>query len=340
MIDKNKLRAIFKKAQEAAKTQATAMNEARADDRFLKLKVGNTYHLRLLYYPVKNREKPFIELQTHSHFDPETRQYSKVVCPTSEHIDGSAGFDKCPICRAVSDFWKAAQNGKDPDAERMYRENRRSQESYAVVYVVKDSSAENSMSGQVKILKYGYEISKFLNANCLGIAARGEPEPDPEEVVGFEAFDLEKGRNLVIKVGKKDVRKEDGKIVSYPSYSLAFSQKYSSVPLTEDDLPRIFKELRFDEDFFKPVDSKAILNFYKNFVNPDAEEPEAVNDKPVKVKTSDLEKDDEEIDVEDEEETSSVDDEVEEEPTPKSESVKKAKKPADDDFDLDFPDFD
>lgn len=350
MIDKNKLKAIFKKAQTNAKARSAEMtSETRTvDDRFLQLKIGNTYHLRLLYLPVEKREKPFIELQVHRHFDPTTRRYTRVVCPTSEHLLGSAGFDKCPVCRAMSDLWKAGQAG-DKKASEAYRANRRTQENYAVVYVVKDSLTENSNAGQVKILKYGFEIAKFLNANCLGIAAKGDPEPDPDEVIGFEAFDLENGRNLVIKVGKKDVRGANGEIISFPAYSTSFSQKTSAIDITEDDLPKIFKDLRFDESFFTEADDKALLDFYKNFVNPEAATEEAAPEK----------KEEEEEDVPYEFEkpapkkaatpTSKFFDEVEEEdeeeeeevaPAPKKQPAKKAKEVSkEEDFDLDFPDF-
>ena len=357
MIDKNKLKAIFKKAQTNAKARSAEMtNETRTvDDRFLQLKIGNTYHLRLLYLPVEKREKPFIELQVHRHFDPTTRKYTRVVCPTSEHLLGSAGFDKCPVCRAMSDLWKAGQAG-DKKASEAYRANRRTQENYAVVYVVKDSLTENSNAGQVKILKYGFEIAKFLNANCLGIAAKGDPEPDPDEVIGFEAFDLENGRNLVIKVGKKDVRGANGEIISFPAYSTSFSQKTSAIDITEDDLPKIFKDLRFDESFFTEADNKALLDFYKNFVNPESEAaPEKSEEEedvpyefekkaPKKEKSSSpASKFFDEVEDEDTEEKSedSSDEEEEEEVAPKKAAPKKAKAASkEEDFDLDFPDFD
>ena len=359
MIDKNKLKAIFKKAQTNAKARSAEIaNEGgrSIDDRFLQLKIGNTYHLRLLYLPVGKREKPFIELQVHRHFDPTTRRYTRVICPTSEHLLGSAGFDKCPVCRAMSDLWKAGQAG-DKQAAEVYRQNRRTQENYAVVYVVKDSLTENSNAGQVKILKYGFEIAKFLNANCLGIAAKGDPEPDPDEVIGFEAFDLENGRNLVIKVGKKDVRGANGEIISFPAYSTAFSQKTSSIDLTEEDLPKVFKDLRFDESFFTEADDKALLDFYKNFVNPESEAaPEKSEEEeedvpyefekkaPKKEKSSSpASKFFDEVEDEETEEKSedSSDEEEEEEVAPKKAAPKKAKAASkEEDFDLDFPDFD
>lgn len=265
MIDKSKLRAIFKKAQTNAKTAVEEGASRRArDERILDLKIGNSYRLRLLYYPTKTREKPFINLNIHRHYNPDTKEYLKVVCPTSEHIQGVQGFDTCPVCKALSDLWRRKQDG-DQVAEKIYNDCRRTAENYAVVYVVKDSLTENSNAGKVKILRYGYQISDFLNMYCLGIPAKGQPAPDDEEVIGFEAFDLENGRDLIIKVGKKDVR-ASGRTIMFPSYETSFSAKTTSIPLTDDDLPGIFKELRFDEDFYKDVDTDALNNFYKKCI--------------------------------------------------------------------------
>lgn len=245
-LDKSKLLSMFKKAQNQAKVAAETVTKA-VDERFLRLNIGSTYHLRLLYCPSKVRETPFINLETHRHYDPNTKTVQRVVCPTSKHIDGANGFNTCPICKACSDLWKRGQAG-DAVAAQLYKENRRTPENYAVVYVVKDTSADNPQTGKIKILRYGFEINKFLNAECLGIAGKGQPEIDQDEIVGFEAFDLEEGRNLVIKVGKKDVMAgKGGKAISFPEYETSFSRSLSAVPVDIDDLPKIFEDLRFDE---------------------------------------------------------------------------------------------
>lgn len=263
-LDKSKLQAIFQKAQVNAKKAASAPSQKKVDDRFLKMNIGSTYHLRLLYLPTQKRTSPFIELQVHRFYDQATKEYTRVVCPTSSHILGSAGFDRCPVCKALASIWKMSQEG-DKLAEEIYRTARRSVENYAVVYVVKDSSTENPQTGKIKILKYGFEISKFLNAECLGIAGKGQPEIDQDDIVGFEAFDLSAGRNLIIKVGKKDVR-IGGKMVSFPEYETAFSRSLSAVDVDIDNLPAIFKEIRFDEDFLVDIDEEALINYYNKFI--------------------------------------------------------------------------
>lgn len=264
-LDKSKLQALFQKAQANAKKAATSSAaKKRVDDRFLKMNIGSTYHLRLLYLPTQKRQSPFIENQIHRFYDPLTKEYTRVVCPTSPHILGGAGFDKCPVCKVLGDLWKRSQEG-DKLAEELYKNHRRGEENFAVVYVVKDSSTENPQTGKIKILKYGFEISRFLNAECLGIAGKGQPEIDPDDIVGFEAFDLSAGRNLIIKVGKKDVR-IGGKAVTFPSYETAFSRSLSEVDVDIDNLPQIFKEIRFDEDFFVDMDEEALLSYYNKFI--------------------------------------------------------------------------
>lgn len=350
-LDKTKLAALFKKAQTAAKAAKAPVEggQRRADERFLKLNIGSTYHLRLLFLPTKTRELPFIEQQVHRYYNKATREYARVVCPTSTHLMASAGFDACPVCKVMGDIWKRSQNG-DKTAENLYKTFRRNAENYAVVYVVKDSSVDNPQTGKVKILKYGFEISKFLNAQCLGIAAKDQPEIDPDEIIGYEAFDLDAGRNLIIKVGKKDVR-SGGSTITFPSYETSFSRSLSEVPLTLDDLPRVFKELRFDEEFMAPQDDEALLNFYKKYIANEISE--AVDEEAVE-EEEDVPYDDDEMPtpVAPKKSTKSAsellaeDDDFDDEEEEEEEEVVKPKKKAkpvveeDDDDDFDFLDDD
>ena len=68
---------MFKKAQNQAKVAAETVTKA-VDERFLRLNIGSTYHLRLLYCPSKVRETPFINLETHRHYDPNTKTVQRV----------------------------------------------------------------------------------------------------------------------------------------------------------------------------------------------------------------------------------------------------------------------
>lgn len=274
-LDKSKLQALFQKAQANAK-KAAASPAKKVDERFLKMNIGSTYHLRLLYLPTQKRQSPFIENQIHRYYEPLTKEYARVVCPTSPHILGTGGYDKCPVCKVLSELWKRSQEG-DKLAEELYKNHRRGEENFAVVYVVKDSSTENPQTGKIKILKYGFEISRFLNAECLGIAGKGQPEIDTDDIVGFEAFDLSAGRNLIIKVGKKDVRIA-GKSVTFPSYETAFSRSLSEVDVDINNLPQIFKELRFDEDFFVDMDEDALLSYYNKFIKNHLNESTSSNE--------------------------------------------------------------
>lgn len=365
---KDKLKALFKKTQQVAQAEASA-SSAMPDNRFLKLEIGKSYRFRLLYLPTEKREKPFIELQTHKHYDPKSKKYTRVVCPTSEHILGRGGFDSCPICQANYQLYERKQAG-DYQAGELYKQMRRGSENYAVVYVVKDTSVENSMQGECRIIKYPYDVAKKLNLYVLGITQRDMPEPDPDEILGYSAFDLESGIDVIISVGKKSVPELNA---VFPEYSVSFSKNATSVPLTEEQLPEIFEKLRFD-DLLEPMDKSKLGDFYSKFILGESvesatEEDEVVlppkatkkNAKPVLEETDDDEEDvpyDEPSielpkkksptkksavskfleDFDDEEESDEADEELVSPPA--KASKKKSKQVVEDDDDWDIPDLD
>ena len=213
---------------------------------------------------------------------------------------------------------------------------------------------EGNVAGKIKILKYGFDIQKVFDRFVMGKPVKGEPEIDPEEVIGYDAFDLENGRDLIISVGSKKVGAQ-----VYPEYNASFSGKYSSVPLTEEEVADAVKKLRFDEDFFVDYDMNAINAFYKEIVlkesgadldiNEDKSDDEGEDEddsevfkKPVKkvapAKKFDLEDDEEEeptkpaksvkkapvIEDEDDEDDLKYEDDEEEKPVKKVASTKKS----------------
>jgi hypothetical protein len=116
----------------------------------------------------------------------------------------------------------------------------------------------------------------------MGKEVKGSPKLDDDELVGFDAFELQNGRNLVITVSEKKVGD-----VRFPSYTASFSSRTSDIPLTQEDVEEAFAKLRFDEDFYVKADQKEISDFYKNFIQRgsldveeefDEENAELVND--------------------------------------------------------------
>lgn len=358
---KTTLRDLFAKAQKNEQSKVTTSHQ---DERFLVLKPGRRYRVRLLFSPTEKRSGPFIETKIHRNYNPNLRKYTKVLCPSSDYLEGYEGYKMCPVCQAAGKFYEKAQLG-DANAQKMYNSIKRITENYAVVYVVQDSlEGEGNVAGKIKILKYGFDIQKVFDRFVMGKPVKGEPEIDPEEVIGYDAFDLENGRDLIISVGSKKVGAQ-----VYPEYNASFSGKYSSVPLTEEEVADAVKKLHFDEDFFVDYDMNAINAFYKEIVlkesgadldiNEDKSDDEGEDEddsevfkKPVKkttpAKKFDLEDDDEEpakpvkpakkapvIEDEDDEDDLKYEDDEEEKPVKKTAPVKKSSASK---FDLDDDD--
>ena len=261
-ITKDALNKLFNKAQKTEQEKAIVKT---TDSRFLQMLPGNTYKVRLLFLPTKNRQTPFIETKLHRHYNPNFKSYTEVICPTSEYLDGNAGFEKCPICSMLSTIWKQVELG-DKEARKIYDANKRVTKNYAVVYVVKDPvESENNQTGKFKILRYGWDLQKVLDRFVMGKAVKGKPVLDEDEIVGFDAFDVDEGRDFIITVARTEVTTPNGKI-NFNSYGGSFSTKKTAVNVKLDDLPKIFKELKFDEDFLIPSDPDKLNEFYKNYV--------------------------------------------------------------------------
>ena len=276
---RDKLKELFAKAQAKVQTQSEGTADY-TDKRILKFKSGTKYRVRLLFYPGDKRDTPFINTYIHSYYDPQRKKYGSVICPTSEIAEGSAGFDSCPICTACNAFWNSAQMG-DKEAEIMYRKFRSRAQNYAVVYVVSSTEQEEVSTGQFKIIKYGFEFARFFQQYIFGVPQRNMPQLEDDEIVGYKAFDLEAGYDLIISVGTKDTV-INGEHVTFNDYNLKFANSVSAVNLTEEDIAEAFKELKFDEDFYK-VSTKAELDeFFNTFINTGTEDLDTVQSKQSK----------------------------------------------------------
>ena len=272
------LRDLFNKAQKAEQTKSSKF----VDERLLKCQIGSSYKLRLLYCPSEERTSPFIEQRIHRNWNPNLKKYTRVVCPSSPYLDGYEGYKACPVCQAAASLYQKKQAG-DANAKILYDTAKSITENYAVVYVVSDTTeGEANATGQIKIIKYGFDIQKILDMYVMGKEVKGSPKLDDDELVGFDAFELQNGRNLVITVSEKKVGD-----VRFPSYTASFSSRTSDIPLTQEDVEEAFAKLRFDEDFYVKADQKEISDFYKNFIQRgsldveeefDEENAELVND--------------------------------------------------------------
>ena len=145
-------------------------------------------------------------------------------------------------------------------AEKLYRQYKRKLSTYAVVYVVNDSYNPDN-NGTCKIVRFGDTMTKFIDQYVFGKPVRDkngkETQIDPDLVLGFDAFNIDNGRDLIITTTTKSFETADGEQKNYCDYSAQFSPKYTSVDISEQELPAIFDDLNFDADFFKPVDKNA-----------------------------------------------------------------------------------
>lgn len=254
----------LKQEQAKAKMSGESSGDSFKDPRFLDFQPNNSYTLRLLYWPNEKtgRAMAFIKQYKHTYYDKDNKKYYEVICPSSDYLDGNKKH--CPICAQADKLYaiKAAaeKSGKpSPLAKELYDKFKRKAANYAVVYVVNDTSNPEN-NGTCKLMYYTYDLNRFIDMYVYGKGGydkEGQPVKIADELVlGYDAFDLKNGRNLIIQTSPKRV---GDKI--YNAYSPQFSPKYTAVNLTDEELPQIFNDLNFDADFYRPVDKEAQAEF-------------------------------------------------------------------------------
>ena len=150
---------------------------------FLKLEVDKTYIVRLVPN-VQNPERTFFHYYNHTWKSNLNNQVVSVLCPNTYG-------DKCPIDEYRSKVYNS-KNDVEIDKIRPIKRN----ENWLVnVYVVKDPTNPDNQ-GQVKILRYGKQLSKIIESAIAG---------DDADEFGSKIFDLsEKGCSLKIKVERNE----------------------------------------------------------------------------------------------------------------------------------------
>jgi hypothetical protein len=79
-----------------------------------------------------------------------SREFGKIICPSSEYVHGVNGFQMCPVCRNNNKLWKDSKNGSET-AKQLYRQFKRKLNGYALVFMINDPvNPENN--GKVKIV--------------------------------------------------------------------------------------------------------------------------------------------------------------------------------------------
>lgn len=304
-------KSLFSQIQKREQEHANLSVSAFANEHLFKPKSG-TVVLRLLWLPPNNcdREYPMINSYVHKFYDPNAtgKKFAKVVCPTSQYMLGETmeAFQKCPICKAVSEFYKNGQKGSK-SAEEMYKTFRRTCEGYIPVYVV---NGPEDVIGQVKILQYGKQFKDFFNRKIFGIQAKAkegeEQEPIAEdEIIGLDAFMylnedtgkiVTEGYDLIITTTTTKMNL-NGKSVNMPQYSLDFSRKPKSITeinnidLTKGTGINYFKninnDIRFDADFYV-TSTDADLQMFKTSYITKGEIEESTVEEETSVETDNI----------------------------------------------------
>lgn len=242
-----KFEQIKKKMEESQKKKGGWAN----DDRQIDFQPGNKYKFRLLFYKNENTEfdGPFVEKWTHAARNSDDK-YRIITCPTTQYA--KSGFDKCPICTINN---KLYNSGVDSDYE-LYKKFRRKFNGYALVYVIQDPVNEDNQ-GHVKIMRFGIDIHRELRSRIFGLENSNSDEPFDEDLyVGWDAFDLEKGNDLIITVTKKG---------EWNNYRVDFSPKKTAIKCDPEVLEQEIKDLKFGEDIREETEEK-MLEFFNECV--------------------------------------------------------------------------
>jgi hypothetical protein len=254
--DANRFKAVQDKLQEAHANRSSGGN---ARENQISMKAGNTYKFRLLSYIPEDaeRELPFLTKYKHLLKDEDSGKWHGVTCPTTYHP--KTGFDKCPLCANNRQLWNSEL---DSDKE-LYKRFKRKFDGYALVYVINDPSNEEN-NGTVKIFRYGIGIHNFLQKEIFGISKTGE---DVSDAIGFDAFNLEKGADLIIEVTKKG---------DWNDYACKFARKMTAIQVDMDELVAGCETCNIESEVRATSDAD-LADFYKRWVLCDSAEDGDIN---------------------------------------------------------------
>ena len=257
------------------KPQRVSLND---DTRFVKWVAGKTYRMRMLCMPGPERKCALIHKSTHVYYDPDTKDYQWVTCPTSEYVDDINGYKICPICVENKELYKNYKTS--PSCKEMYDKMKRQFHCFAPVYVISDP-VNPVNNGTVKLIKYGVGMRKYFNKEIYNYdedawkksdeekAKEEAANADKDEIVGFGAFDTANGFDLIVSVS---VKSDD-----YKEYTCKFSRTASAIPISAEELEKQFNELNFDKEFYTVSTKTEILKLYNRFMATSPEEIPGTN---------------------------------------------------------------
>jgi hypothetical protein len=225
---------------------------------------GKTYRFRLIYTtePEYNRTTPFIEVWRHTIKDSAGRT-SGCVCPKTFGIPKY--WEVCPCCDIGSSYYQEFQKTGDPAMKQLSGQMRSMLRGYALVYVIADPITPAN-NGTVKKIFFDGRGKKFFDLEINGITTeKDEKTKKPiisNDRLGFDAFDLEKGYDLIVVTETAD---------RFVNCKYSFARKATSIieNMTQADLNNVNKmieDMEFDSLLnVKYVEGEAI-EFYNKYV--------------------------------------------------------------------------
>ena len=245
---------LFESIKESINKNTAQSGESRFKD-FMKFEVDKTYVVRLLP-SVSNPERTFFHYYSHTWKSVTNNNVMSVLCPNTYG-------EVCPIDEYRS---KVYMTKDDSQIERI-KPIKRNENWLVNAYVIKDpTNPENQ--GKVKIIRYGKQLAKIIDAAISG---------DDADEFGPKIFDLsESGCNLKIKVEKNE-----------GGYATYVGSKFSSPSRVEDlgdadsiysatfNLDDIFDHKSYDD--IKSLFSKHFLGETEEVIEVNKNEPEPEN---------------------------------------------------------------
>ena len=231
----------IKVALEDAKTQGGNTNFKN----ILKLEAPATYVVRLLPN-VKDPKKTFSHYFHHGWNAAATGKYFDIVSP-------STWGERCPVSEL---YFKILRDGSEAEQTRA-KANLRRKESWMVNVLVINDPKKPENNGTVKVLRYGRQLDKIINAAING---------DDAAEFGSKIFDLsENGCNLRIKA---ELVTDKPGAPKYPTYTASKFLSQSAIEgMTEEKAAEVYNSI-FDLDTFlehkTPEEIKALIdaNYY------------------------------------------------------------------------------
>ena len=253
----------YEKALES-KTSNTGGGGGTGDPRMVQFQTDKTYKFKLLFWvPTTtnqagqqvptDRKDPLIGKYIHTFSDEATNTYDRIVCPTSLHEMGSAGFKECPICAFAKNAWNDGEKPGSTSKDLYYKFGRKFN-GHALVYVIEDPTTPAN-NGTVKIMRFGIKMHRFFQRAIFGRDAKGAPTG--EEKYGMNAFNLVNSFDLVIPVTPS--MSGDKKYNNYDE--IKFSMSPNTIVKDTAELIAEIEALNFDRDFYQHYNAQDTAAF-------------------------------------------------------------------------------